>query len=71
LPERVAKVRTLCEDFPAEFLSFCCKPTPLVVTKSKTSMTDLLPQDPIFLNQIFNDLLLSLVQPTSEGNDEK
>jgi len=39
--------------------------------KSKTSTTDLLPQDAIFLNQIFNDLVLALVQPTSEGNDEK
>jgi len=61
----------LCENFPTELLRFCCKPSSLIVSKSKTSTTDLLPQDAIFLNQIFNDLVLALVQPTSEGNDEK
>jgi len=61
----------LCEDFPSESYSFRRKPSSLIVSKSKTPTTDLLPQDTIFLNQIFNDLLLALVQPTSEGNDEK
>jgi hypothetical protein len=43
----------------------------LIVSKSKTSPTDLLPENTIFLNKVFNDLLLPLVQPTSDGNHEK
>jgi integrase/recombinase XerD len=61
----------LCEDFSAEFLGFRSKQSPLIVGKSKTSMADLLPQNAIFLNQIFDDFLLPLVQPTSDGDDEK
>ena len=56
-------------NFPAEHLGFGGKPAPLVVRKSQPSPTDLLSQNSVFLDQIFNDLLLPLNQPSSNGNN--
>jgi len=57
----------LYEDSPAELLRFRCKPSSLIVSKSKTSTADLLPRDAIFLNQIFNDLLLAFGSANQRG----
>ena len=51
--------------------TFVVEPPTLVVGKSEASSTDMLSENAIFLQEIFNDVLLSLVQPTSNGNDEK
>ena len=61
----------LGEDFPAQLLRLGSKSPPLIIRKAEPSTADLLPQNAIFLDQIVNDLVLSLVQPTRKGNDKK
>src|SRR5215471_18541242 len=41
-PQQRFRRGDLCEDFPAELLRFRCKPSSLIVGKSKTSTSDLL-----------------------------
>ena len=60
-----------CEDFPVQLLRRGSKSSPLIIRKAEPSTADLLPQNAIFLDQIVNDLVLSLVQPTRKGNDKK
>src|SRR5262245_53192361 len=43
----------------------------LIVGKSQPPRTDLSSQNAVFLDEIFNDLPLPLIQPTSNGNDKK
>jgi len=56
----------LCEDFPAQLLRLGSKSPPLIIRKAEPSTADLLPQDAIFL-----DLVLPLVHPIGNRNDEK
>src|SRR5438477_99815 len=61
----------LGEDFPAQRLRLGSKSSPLIIRKAEPPMADLLSQNAIFLHQIFDHLLLPLVNPTGNGNDEK
>jgi hypothetical protein len=49
----------------AERFGFHRKPTPLIIRELQPSLSDMLQQDAIFLNQIFDDSMLALVQPTN------
>ena len=59
----------LCEDFPGQLLRRGSKSSPLIIRKAEPSTADLLPQNAIFLDQIVDDLVLSLVQPTRTKMD--
>src|SRR5438105_3101363 len=61
----------LCEDFPVQLLRLGRKSSPLIIRKAESPTADLLPHNAIFFDQIINDLVLSLVQPTRKGNDKK
>jgi len=63
--------RDLFQDFPAEFLRPCCQTATLVVRESHPWVPHLFSKDAIFLGEIFNDMLLVLVHPASDGNDQK
>jgi len=63
--------RDLFPDFPAELLRPCCQTATLVVSESHPSVPNLFSKDAIFLGEIFNDMLLVLVHPASDGNDQK
>ena len=63
--------RDLFQDFPAELLRPCCQTATLVVRESHPSVPNLFSKDAIFLGEIFNDMLLVLVHPASDRNDQK
>ena len=63
--------RDLFQDFPAELLRPCCQTATLVVRESHPSVPNLFSKDAIFLGEIFNDMLLVLVYPASDRNDQK
>ena len=63
--------RDLFQDFPAELLRPCCQTATLVVSESHPSVPNLFSKDAIFLSEIFNDMLLVLVHPARDGNDQK
>jgi hypothetical protein len=67
----VTRIATWAQHFPSQLLGLDGKPPPLIIGKSETSSSNLRSQNAIFLDEIFNDVLLSLVQPTSNGKDEK
>jgi hypothetical protein len=52
-------------------LRFGGKPASLVVRKSESTITDLLPQSAIFINELLDHVLLPLIQPAGNGNNEK
>jgi hypothetical protein len=43
----------------------------LMVLTKHSAVADLLAEDSVLLNQIFDDLLLMLVHPPSDGHDHK
>ena len=43
----------------------------LMVRKSQPLITNLLSQNAVLLDEVLDDVLLPLVQPTGDGNDEK
>ncbi len=55
----------------SEPLRFGGKPASLVVCKSESTITHLLPQSAIFLNEVLDHVLLPLIQPARNGNNEK
>jgi hypothetical protein len=61
----------LIENPPAKPFGFGGKPPPLAIRKSKAATSELLPENTILLDKILDDLLLPLVHPTGNGNDEK
>jgi hypothetical protein len=61
----------LRQNLTSDPLGFVGKPTSLVVGKSELALTDLLTHNPIFLNEVLDHVLLPLVQPARNGNDEK
>src|SRR5499426_2502658 len=63
--------RYLTQDFPAEPFGFHCQPATLIIGKTHAAVADLLPQNTIFFNEIFDDLLLPLIHPTGDRHDEK
>jgi len=63
--------RDLGENFSAELFCSQGKAATLTVGESHSSVADLLPQNAIFLNQVIDDLVLPLVHPTGNRNDQK
>src|SRR5262249_25036773 len=64
--------RDLRQNFPAEPFGFHCQPATLIIGKTHATVADLLPQrNTIFCNEIFDDLLLPLIHPTGDRDDEK
>jgi hypothetical protein len=53
---------------PARFRG---KPTSLVVRESEPPVTNLLPQNAILLNEVLDDVLLPLIHPARNPNDQK
>ncbi len=56
---------------PAESLSLHGQPTPFAVGEAKTPPAELSLQDTVLLNQVVDDLLLMVVDPASDGEDEE
>jgi hypothetical protein len=54
----------------AELFGFGSQPSTLIVRKSDAARSDLPSQRTIFFDQIFNDLPLPLIHPTSNRNNE-
>jgi hypothetical protein len=61
----------LTKNLPGYFLCLCGQPATLVVVETHSATTNLFSKNSIFLHYVCNDMLLMLVQPTSEGHDEK
>ena len=61
----------LRENLTSEPFGFDGKPTSLVVRKTEPTITELFPQNAIFLYEVLDHVLLPLVQPARNGNDEK
>ena len=61
----------LRQNLTSEPLRFGGKSTPLVVRKTEPTITELFPQNAIFLYEVLDHVLLPLVQPARDGNDEK
>jgi hypothetical protein len=53
----------LRQNVTSKALRLCGKPPSLVVRKSESTITDLLPQSTIFLYEVLDHLLLPLIQP--------
>src|SRR5580704_1346686 len=53
----------------AELLGFGCQASALVVAEAKPFVSQLLPQNPIFLLKIVNDVALLLTQPPCDRNE--
>jgi hypothetical protein len=47
------------------------KPTALVIGETEPTITDLLPQNAIFLNEVLDHVPLPMIQPARNGNDKK
>ena len=60
--------RDLRQQFATKLLRLCSQSSPLIVAKLEAPIADLLSQNPIFLHQIHDDMLLMLVHPTSDGD---
>jgi len=61
----------LRQNLTSEPLGFGGKPTSLVIRKTEPTIAELFTQNAIFLNEVLHHVLLPLVQPARNGNDEK
>ena len=61
----------LFQNLTSKTFRFRGKPATLVVRKSQPLITNLLSQNAVLLDEVLDDVLLPLVQPTGDGNDEK
>jgi hypothetical protein len=52
-------------------LRFDCESTALIVAKSHSTRAHLFSKNPIFFHQVLDELVLMLVHPASNGDDEK
>ena len=59
------------KQLPAEFSRFGCESTALIVAKPHSTCANLFSKNPIFFHQVLDDLLLMLIHPASNGDDEK
>jgi hypothetical protein len=56
---------------PISSPSFGGQPAPLIIVESHSPVADLLSQNTIFFNQVFDNLLLALIHPTGNRDDKK
>ena len=63
--------RDLFQDFSAELLRPCCKTATLVVSESHPPVPNLFSKDAVLFDEIFDDVMLVLVHPARDGNDQK
>jgi hypothetical protein len=54
----------------AQFLGLDRQATALVVVQAQPSSAELFPKNSVFLLEVVDDLLLLLIQPASEGNQQ-
>jgi hypothetical protein len=59
------------QNCPAELLRLGCEAAALAIRESHPPIPDLFSKDTIFLDEIFDDLLLMLVHPASDGDDQE
>jgi hypothetical protein len=75
LPSQQSIGRDDCRDIrqhiPADQADFSSQTTSLLVGKAKAPGTQLSPKDPILLPQIRNRMLLLLIHPARNGNQQK
>jgi hypothetical protein len=60
-----------CCDLPTEFLRLDCKSPARVIAKSHSSIANVFSKNPIFLHEVRHHMLLILIQPSGNGDDEK
>jgi len=60
----------LFQNLTSKTFRFRGKPATLVVRKSQPLITNLLSQNAVLLDEVLDDVLLPLVEPTGDGNDE-
>src|SRR5262249_16828725 len=62
----------LVEELSADLLRFRCQSATLIIVETHAAVADLLSKDPILLDQILDELLLMLVHPAGQrDNDER
>ena len=62
--------RNLAQHTPAQTLPAPCQTAPLVVSQRQSSATELSPQSSILFDQIGNDILLLVIQPTRQRSEK-
>jgi len=67
----VTRVATSAENLSSEQSSFGCQATTLVVGEAKMPTADLRAKDPVFLAQILDGVLLALIHPPGDRNQQK
>src|SRR5438876_8264151 len=63
--------RDLSQQFPAQFLRLGRKPAALVIAKSNSPAADLFAKNSILFQKVVDGVLLMLVHPSSDGDDDK
>src|SRR5205823_2528753 len=63
--------RHLGEQFATKLFRFRSQPAAPIVTESHPPIANLLSKNPIFLHEIFDDILLMLVHPSSDRDHNK
>src|SRR5262249_54028635 len=63
--------RHLCQQPPTKLFRPCSQPTALIVAESQSAIANLFSKNSILLDQIFDNMLLMLIHPTSERNHNK
>src|SRR5207247_7491277 len=63
--------RDLSQQFPSQFLRLGRKPVALVIAESNSPAADLFAKNSILLLKVVDGMLLMLVHPSSDGDDDK
>jgi hypothetical protein len=66
----VTIVATSFSSFRPIFFALAASPPTLVIAETHSAASDLLSQNPILLHQIMDDMLVMLVHPTGQRDDE-
>jgi len=61
----------LTKQSSAQFLRFGCQSTALIIAKSHSAGANLFSKNLIFFHEVFDDMLLMLVHPASNRDEEK
>ncbi len=64
---RAAERANLLEHFAAENLALDCKASPLVIVEEDTFLAELLLEDLVLRDQVFDDALLLTIDPPGQG----
>jgi hypothetical protein len=64
-------VATCGSRLPTKFFRPCSQPTALIVAESQSAIANLFSKKPILFDQMFDNMLLMLIHPTSDRNHNK